>query len=262
MKPWLLLWLLLASPALAWNARGHRVIAAVAWDHMGFAVAEWVEEVLAHHPDPSARSREGAATWPDRIRESWPESQGWHFINLPVVLPGFTQVPPAPPEHDQILWALGHWQKIAVMTGEESQRAEAVAFLIHLVGDIHQPLHCSCGFSPETPQGDRGGHLCQLSGSWSKNLHHFWDCGGYSVELGEDELQQLVVREPMGPDVHHLDFARWARESHQLASRYVYPAPLDPSGEYTLTTQQISRQRMNQAGLRLAYVLRRLAQGN
>lgn len=262
MRALLLFWALLCAPALAWNARGHRIIAALAWEHMGFAVAEWVEEVLAQHPDPTARSREGASTWPDRLRESWPESQGWHFINLPIVLPGYSQQPPAPPEHDQVIWALGHWQKIAVMTGDESQRAQAVAFLIHLVGDIHQPLHAACGYGPQTPQGDKGGHHCKLVGSWSPNLHHFWDCGGYPPELNDDELLQLVSPEPMGPDVHHLDFERWARESHQLASQHAYPAPLDPSGEYALRTQHISRQRMNQAGLRLAYVLRRLAQGN
>lgn len=255
----MLLTLLLSLPAQAWDERGHRVVAAIAWEHLGHATRHWVEDILLQHPDPTARSREGAAIWADRIRRRRPQSTGWHFINLPLSQSSLEM--PSPRDGEHILWALDHWQRVAQATGEAPLRAEALAFLIHLVGDVHQPLHCVSYFDDFFPQGDRGGGKILISHSWSKNLHSLWDSAGYPKELSDQTLTMLAQQSACGALALEHEPLAWVRESYEWARLAGYPGgrPPDSIDEgYLEPLRRICAQRLHLAGLRLAHCLRRL----
>jgi len=249
----------LARPVLAWDFRAHRTVVSLACDYMAPATREWVENCLSLHSDPRARDLEGVATWADLIRSERPETMAWHFINFPL------GEGPAPPDRDQVVWALQHCREQVAIAGEGPRRAEALAFLIHLVGDIHQPLHACSSYGPEFPDGDRGGHRIQLTHPWARNLHQFWDAAGLEPEVPYQELRARVARCGGGPTAHQLNPRSWAEESLQLARQVAYPEGRSPgpvlTAEYQERAQAVCAQRLFLAGLRLAYTLEKLGPG-
>ena len=123
MIPWkrlICLGLLLSLPAWSWDFRGHRVVVSIASRRLQPATRRWVESCLQHHPDPLARTLEGASLWPDYLSKEKPETAPWHFINRPLG-PG-----PEPAAQKNVLWAIEHFCR--PMQSVEEQ-AEALAFL-------------------------------------------------------------------------------------------------------------------------------------
>lgn len=250
---------LLAGPALAWDFRAHRTVVSLACDYMAPATREWVEDCLRLHTDPRARDLEGAATWADLIRKERPETAGWHYINFPL------GDGPPPPDRDQVIWALEQSREKVAISGGGPARAEALAFLIHLVGDIHQPLHACSFYGPDFPDGDRGGHSVLLTHAWAKNLHQYWDSAGLEPEVPFQELRSRAAACGGGPSAHQLNPRGWAEESLQLAREVAYPGgrPPGPSltAEYQERVRAVCAQRLFLAGLRLAYTLEKLGPG-
>ena len=257
MKRIVWLFLVLSSTAWGWDFRGHRVVAAIALDYLAPSTREWVENCLEEHPDASLHSWEGAAIWPDRIRGERPETNSWHFISFPLGPSG-----PPPLDRDQIVWAIAQMREQAAISGRSPKRAEALAFLIHLIGDIHQPLHACGYYSPEYPEGDQGGGRVPLHHPWAMNLHHYWDSAGEPPEVSAAELKTRAVRVAAGPQAALIDPLAWAQESLELARQSGYPGGRPPgpelSEEYQQKARQICLQRLFLAGLRLTYVLEKL----
>lgn len=260
MKRTFLLLLALSGLARAWDFRGHRVVVQVACDYLAPATREWVEHSLQAHPDARARTLDGAAVWPDMLRDEQPETMPWHFVNIPL------GQGPAPPERDQVVWAIEHNRSEVCISGTGPRRAQAMAFLLHLVGDVHQPLHAVAYYSGEYPEGDQGGGRLTLSHPWARSLHHFWDGAGEAPDLTADELKSRVVRTPGGPQAHRVDPKAWAEESHGWAREVAYPGERPPgetlTPEYEERARQVCAQRLHLAGLRLAYMLEKLGPGS
>jgi hypothetical protein len=144
-----------------------------------------------------------------------------------------------------------------------------LVWLIHLVGDVHQPLHCVTRVSSANPKGDLGGNLVLVTGS-SKELHLFWDGA-----LGEGDTKNFMTAVKIAaalPDPDPLLVSDdkeddWAAESYKLAASAVY---VDPVGAglgpftmneaYTANAQQIAKQRVALAGARLANLLKQALQ--
>ena len=260
-RPVFLLWLALSSAGWAWDFRCHQAVAAIAWDQVGHVTEGWLDQVLDHHPDGRARARDGAAIWPDLIRRERPETGPWHYINLPL---GPRPDPPQPGDQDQVIWAIEHWRQVAEATGETPLRAEALSFLIHFVGDIHQPVHCACYFGGDTPDGDLGGIRVKLQNPGYKNLHHFWDSGAFPLEMSAAEIKAEAERAPCGALVLEHQPSRWAQESFEWARTVAYPdqrPPKEIGPEYAQQVRSICAQRIHLAGHRLAHVLRKLGPG-
>lgn len=167
-----IVFLLLSTSAPAWSDLGHQVVARIAWEYMAPQVrAKVITLLMAAPPDADLSSlfpndarplwlREQefflrASTWADRIRHGeFPDRRDkyhkslWHFINFfweqptPKASPSDrTDLMPAP---ENVVERLRHFQSfISDTTQDRSQRAIAFAWVLHLVGDIHQPLHCS-----------------------------------------------------------------------------------------------------------------------
>jgi hypothetical protein len=137
-------------------------------------------------------------------------------------------------------------------------------WLIHLTGDVHQPLHATTRVSQAKPHGDEGGNSVVVKGP-ALELHAFWDD---AVGLGDTEnfMKAVTVGEGLpAPDaslVGDNNENDWAAESLALAKSQVYVAPVGPglgpydlSGAYTTNMQQIARARIALAGARLANLL-------
>ena len=264
------------APVSAWGAVGHRVVARIAWAIMGPLAREQVAVLFEVGADPGRESRAheafiAAATWADEVRAARPETYNWHFVDIPVSEAKYDAARdcPATEKGDCAINAIAR-ARTEVVDPQRSTllRAEALKFLIHFVGDLHQPLHA-------IDNHDRGGNdvkVSALKGEEGRdtNLHAVWDTGliNLSTETeaarAERLLSQLVQQSPAVPV--SLEPVQWAEESHEVGLRVVYrypsflptgPGP-DPvvldDGYRSAANAEIDR-RQQLAGSRLAALL-------
>lgn len=186
--------LLACAPAWAWSGAGHQVIAAEAYRQLSAKLQKKVTVLLKSHPDyekwetayASDRTNLDLAafifmrssSWPDEIRrhDNPYDHPQWHYVDYPLRPPSFPLEPGPSPTND-IVWGIGQCRRILSDTKAPVQeRAAYLSWLIHLVGDIHQPLHCSSLFNVTYPEGDRGGNeFYVMPASRGIRLHSFWD---------------------------------------------------------------------------------------
>jgi hypothetical protein len=295
----------LPGPAPAWNAKGHMVSARLAWRQLSEGQRVRVSAILKRHPHYTAylaaQRPDGftedewaflrAATWADWVREGPGREYSrptWHYINYPIVPPGST-VDPArhepPANQENVVRQLGVCVD-KIRTGSEEEKAVYLTWLFHLVGDIHQPLHCTAVFSERFPDGDRGGNLALIRiRSSPVNLHSFWDgllgTGLTAGAISADVLEIEAVMKAKAADIQkeldaHQSFESWAREGHELAKRVVYlngdlkvavsggregagteDVPQAPD-DYAPNCGKVARVQVGKAGWRLADQLKKL----
>lgn len=258
--------LVLPAPALAWGKTGHRVVAAIADTQLSGLARAHIREILG-----PGESLDEAATWPDDMRADpsrfWQKTASpWHYVTLN----GITY-DHAPPEGDALA-ALAHFR--AVLQDPKTSRADkqlALRFVIHLVGDLHQPLHAGkcC---------DKGANDVKVT--WfgkPTNLHAVWDSAIVDDEqLSFSELaakleRHITDRELIGWwDINPRD---WVSESAELRDQ-LYPTSTDMpkpkpgqktkkgqpvlpelSYSYVYRFTPLMEQRLEQAGVRLAAYL-------
>jgi hypothetical protein len=309
---------LVACQAFAWNSLGHKVVAEIAWQQLDPATRQTIVDVLRRHPtfakdfqakmDADAvagdKATQGhwiflqAATWPDIIRKQKEYDQpNWHYIDLPQYLDLAdkealgrrlpvnistdypTQIATA---KMNVVQAIGYCRAALKSKAGPDIKAQAYCWLLHLVGDIHQPLHCTALFSVDHfPKGDEGGNKILLVKG--KNLHSLWD-----NLLGRDSKMSTVAKaaaelsdkERFGnvwdTAASETGVRQWASESHDVAYASVYSdaileavrnappgdkmTPIDLPVEYYTKAGEQARKRVLTAGLRLGALLRALNQ--
>ncbi len=293
------------SSVHAWNDKGHMVVARLAWKELSPAERAKVIQFLAAHPhsDEFLKAQRPAnipqdewvfmraATWSDWIRGG-PASRRkfhrgpWHFVNLPFVQEGSEVTPPAVADTNVIKQISA--SKLIARTGNQEERALHLCWLFHLVGDIHQPLHCITLFSDDFPEGDRGGNrsLIRVDGRVVQ-MHRFWDgLLGKPTTLSSIgntvlEIETLVQNSPdavTGDLTAHKTPEEWAQESFDLGKRYAYlkgqlrPANNDEDPRdaaiptvpdaYAEEAGEIARYCVAKAGKRLAQVIREVLAAN
>lgn len=289
--------LVLCTPilTLGWGAGGHMIVAKVAFGRLNPHAKTEVAKLLAipiRRPGLSPKSRRllasatsrskdfvNAAHWPDDLRPI-PEFDSFkplHFIDTPFSDDG-TALPPLPTPN--IVSALQDEVNILKTSTDDNERAQALRFLIHFVGDIHQPLHCATRVSSANPEGDRGGNLVsiKLRGANGKlvrkNLHSYWDSGlGVFPKEGPNfkppsltSVAAATTKAKAGnPDTDpalKLDdptnFQSWVDESFRLAKDVTYQGIKNgskPSAAYRTNGAKVARQRVAWGGYRLAALL-------
>lgn len=159
---------------------------------------------------------------------------------------------------------------LADTTREASARAIDLAWVLHLVGDIHQPLHTSVRVTPEEPKGDKGGNDLKLNGD--NNLHAYWDHlvdQTYPKERGEGEdayvgriAAIIEKRQPYKKLKARIDlgnFEGWAKAGFITSKKTVYPKSLQrnqaPSQSYQKKAYKAAEPAIALAGYRLAKML-------
>lgn len=294
----------LTSRAEAWNGAGHMAVAAIAYDNLTPKARKAVDALLRKHPDyavwvqdvTAARDRGRvafiqAATWPDDIKwdkrfynddmprakpksalQGFPDMKrhkDWHYVDYPYTM---DKTPMSAPPKVNALTAIGGLiATIGSSKGTAAMRSYALPWLIHLVGDLHQPLHCIDRFSKEHPKGDRGGNEFKVSGS-ARELHAFWDnLLGKRKDIPTVTAVEARLAGVYGPGkaralqpvmLKTLDPTRWARESRDTARKFVYslkegtpghPVKITPA--YQTRAAAIADERISLAGYRLARIL-------
>lgn len=295
-----------AARADAWNKAGHMVTGAIAYQVLEKESPKTIPMVvglLKQHPDFASWEKQAdnlklagadrdlyffmkAARWADDARDNpmyYPpnlHNDRLHYINYPYRPKEQPDtVKTAPPGDINIV--RGYQDKLDIVgaKGKDAERAVALCWVFHLIGDVHQPLHVTALFTTQFPEGDRGATLFFIRATDKSspiNLHKFWD----DLIIGSDGFQDVrnCATELRNRKEHAkeqltelavIEFEKWAaKESLELAKTHVYregklqggakknAAPVLPD-DYAKTVQPIAERRAVLAGYRLAAVLQK-----
>lgn len=288
-----------ASPALAWGNDGHKVIGLIARHIIDKdpILAAKVDALLAGPDSPAVGSDFATrATWADRYRDlHYDETHNWHFIDQRIgdpdpvrdcfnnpVLPAGTLASAGTPD-DCVVGKINQFrQELADTHLSTAERKLALLFLMHFVGDLHQPLHGA------ERNGDAGGNLVYVVWGHNTNgttLHGYWD-GNVVSRLGTSpdaiaavlsaELDQSTPNSWVTPKSDARTVA-WATGSYDIANTYAYGKLSSTTRTCTIKTKQgpkpkacivldentyakpatgQARQQLKKAGVRLAAIIR------
>ena len=272
------------SISLAWGAGGHMITAHIAFSRLNPEARAKVIELLAIEIDPAAVTSKSknfvnASHWADDLRPftHFDSFKPLHFIDKPFSLDG-TTLPEIEPEN--IVKALQDNVEILKTSTDENAQAQALRFVIHFVGDIHQPLHCTAKVSSAHTHGDKGGNLFKIKviGANGKlkdtNLHSYWDGGiGAFPPTGPNfappRLRTIApaarlarqgnpATNPALKLNEPFNFDAWAEESFELGQNVVYNGIRTgrrPTAAYDKKALRVARQRVAWGGYRLAALL-------
>jgi hypothetical protein len=289
---------LFSFSAQAWHAAGHMMVAAVAWEQMTPAARaratallklnpdydSWVKGIPDADKDKTAFMR--AATWPDDIKNKMTHPASiddgedptdpnaaanlgysdklmhkyWHYIDLPFSTDKTKLIDPKIPNAETQIKAFR--DTIASPGASDDVKSYDVTWLIHMVGDVHQPLHATSRFSKLHPKGDVGANLVLIKclPDCGRNLHSFWD----GLEDANKSPQAMIaaaakLKKATGPAVGKTDPRVWINESFAIAKKSVYRAPIGTTDKtFTITAaykkdaMTIGKQRIALGGARLA----------
>jgi hypothetical protein len=282
------------APALAWNDQGHMATGDIAYDALVRSHPESVAAIVGimrAHPDHALFERRLAglsgparerrlfalmAVWPDDTRGSAYDRPDWHYA-VKVVSPWRFVLPFTAGKAEKAFR-----EQLAIARDPKApraQRAVALCWIMHLVGDQHQPLHAGHWMSWTYPKTDRAGTIAYVrrqAGAAPVDMHDLWDSApdrpAASREAGGEAVAAAVKAaqpRPSSSDVVHdpsKAFAAWERESWTLAKTVAYrdgaidtaperaKAPVLPPG-YVAKMRPVADLRVATAGYRLAEVL-------
>jgi S1/P1 Nuclease len=287
-------------PGYCWNNTGHMVNARLAWRKLNDEQRSLAIKILKKHPhygeflkadQPDGYSEDEwaflrAATWPDWVRTHYKgeyHHATWHYINYPFVAPG-SKIDPArhqPPMDEENIVRQLQFAIAKVKNGNQEDRAIYLCWILHLVGDIHQPLHTTALFSDTFPEGDRGGNLAYVvlrDGAKKTKLHPMWDgllgnstsasALGRVVKQVEDlpTKDQDVIKQSVE---NNKTVESWAKESFEIAKKSAYLEGRLPIGaehedagkiavapaDYVQKAGHVARVQVAKAGSRLAITI-------
>jgi len=240
------------TPAHAWGPTGHRIVGQIAADNVSGRTAAEISLIL----DPGETLAE-VSTWPDEQRSDpdpyWQKTATpWHWVTI---APGKTYAEVgAPPEGDAMSALTAFTKTLRDDKASREDKALALRFIVHIVGDLHQPLHNGRG-------NDRGGNEFKVE--WfgkPSNLHSVWDGSlldgnGLSYTEYVARLEgHLSARQTI--DWWNVDPNVWMAESTELRDRIYPEAGATSLGYfYQWTWRPVAERRVTQAGVRLAAYL-------
>ena len=280
-----------AKPALAWGRQGHMATGLIAYDRLAArdpsAIAA-IDALLAQHPDharfeSALTGLEGEererhlfaliARWPDDIRATkWNHTHWHHQLRVVVGWKAFHGLRPGEADH-----AFRH--NLRILRDEKASgadRAIALCWIFHIVGDMHQPLHAGHRQDDHFPLSDFAGSkgwVRKSADSAPETFHYFWDMAADRADddfAGAASIAAAVSHDPPETEPAPADFVAayygWVKESEQLAADSAYPAAMEAearrpekagilSAGYILQARSIAEKRIGQAGERLADLL-------
>jgi len=248
----------------AWGPKGHAIIADLAASRLTPVTHANLRLLLGNDTLASV------ASWADQVRRERDESYGWHFVDIPKDAAGFSgerdcfrpqdkHKNAATDHHNCVVDRIAIFQKVLHdENASRTDRLEALKWIVHFVGDLHQPLHAI--------EEGHGGNDIKVTafgsakcGDYDCNLHWAWDDvllqhTGYSEDEYVAQLNELIKKD------HYQQKAGgtpedWANESHQQARGLVDPRPSFVDEQYYQAHIHLVNERLALAGLRLAAVL-------
>lgn len=240
------------------------------------AASTWADDIKGEPqysddgPDPGGNIPGGPTSsqnlgYSDLLRHRY-----WHFVDKPFS-PDHSQLPdiPVPDAETQI----DAFRAVLASDQPDALKSYDLVWLIHLIGDIHQPLHATTRITQTDLLGDAGGNKVKLFGDANSNLHAYWDDllgsdGQFCAKKIHCEDRAVVMSKvlptPSAKNVNQLKTATWVNESFQLAKTVVYQSPIGaaestytilPWSAYELRAQKVASEQAALAGARLAEVL-------
>ena len=266
---------MVTTPAFAWGPEGHAIIADIAEAHLTDAARSKVQSLLAME---NHTHLDEVSSWPDAIRFDHPATGPWHYVDIPLAETHYDADRDCPRDACIVVKLAEFTKRLADPSADGQARLEALKWVVHLVGDIHQPLHAE-------DNGDKGGNKIELSYFGKPtNFHAMWDSGiiNHALDLhpgphwtfDHDEVRTAAVGLDKGISAWHLEqwsapgtigsigtlSVTWAEQSHALAQQAYsnLPPSRRPNGwseQYQAAAWPIAQIQLERAGVRLAEVL-------
>jgi S1/P1 Nuclease len=260
-----LLMIVISVPqARAWGREGHRLTALIAEQYLTPETRAAVAELLHHE------TLADVAPWADSYREEHPETAPWHFVDIPKSAAKFdrqrdcpvSSVDPKSPWRDCVTDRILYFEgRLGDTSLSAKERAMALKFIVHLIGDVHQPFH--------TFADDRGGNGIAVTflgnrqcGTANCSLHIVWDDSIIEEQgLTEKKYTERLLQEIKDNDWRHLDGGEpttWANISHHYAMDALAPNGALITHEYVAEEAKVVDAELALGGLRLARALNRI----
>jgi hypothetical protein len=246
----ILIWF--SNPAQAWGPVGHSTIGILAVEQLDVAVRGELEKIVG---PLDADALEEACNWPDAARETkeWSRSAPLHYVNIPRGNFVYLQPRDCPTRQCATEAIKEYADQLADGHLNIEKRRQAFAWLCHITGDLHQPLHV--GFAD-----DRGGNDFEVSFDDRQiNLHGFWDYelielnAGSSLNLTRILNSSVLVKTDSDWSTDSVD--DWTNESHELTKTLVYPGTIILDEAYQQQSWVVAQKQMRLAASRLAIII-------
>lgn len=297
--------LICVTSVKGWNDEGHKTISYIAWQRMSPAAREKAIKILLSAPEDShlsalypqdsrsaaIKNRELfmiASYWADIVRDRKFENRhkyhqgNWHYADtFWKEENGKVKILENPGEEGgKAVEKLFEFAKVLQdANASNADKAIALAWILHLGGDIHQPLHTSARITELEPKGDQGGNLFLLTPKdtpreKSENLHWYWDsilgrniarndaCDGAFIPMVGEKIMKKHPFAKMQGRLKLGEFDNWQQEGFRLATKDVFSPDLkryeSPSLQYKKKAFQLSQEQMALAGYRLGEMLNRI----
>jgi hypothetical protein len=264
----LLLLLAASQAAWGWGTLGHRMVGDIAQRHLAPETSREIARLLAGEREPSLA---GIAAWADTLRDRDPArfraTARWHYVNIGDAGCRYEATHDCPDGRCVVGAIQAQRARLADRRLPLAQRREALEYLVHLVGDVHQPLHAG-------NRGDKGGNRFQVSlrtdrappafardryvdGVLGTNLHAVWDYELLATaHLDAHAYASTLEARRWAPLDGARDPAAWAAESCRIAAAPgFYPASHRMDERDLDARRPLAEQRIHLAGLRLARML-------
>jgi hypothetical protein len=251
-------WIALAAvcpSAFGWGGEGHALIVRIAEAQLTARARDQIAAILG-----PGKTLVSIASWADEVRRSRPETGTWHYVDIPIDRAHLDMARDCP-KGQCVIAKIEEFEKVvADQSAPAAERREALMFLVHFIGDMHQPLHSS-------DNRDKGGNDVQVQlANRRLNLHSLWDTALLARMGPEDQLARAWS----------LDSARhakkwskgsveaWAEQSHKASQKVVYRklngTPVTVGISYENAADSLIRLQIEKAGARLARVLNQTLQ--
>lgn len=241
----------------AWGPEGHEVVGLIAANHLTPRARQGVSQLLG------GQTLASVANFADQVRGARPETAPLHFVDIEITDNNYVPARDCREVNghndvtgDCVIEAIKHYTSILADSHQpRAKRAEAVKFVVHFVGDLHQPLH-------DADNHDRGGNNVRVTFfGQSTNLHSVWD-GGIITKHGLNSVRyaaelEHAISPGSIPSIQQGSLEDWAVEAHHLAvsNAYVIPANHVLGNAYFNTSLPVVSTQLTRAGLRLAKIL-------
>jgi len=262
--------------ALAWGPRGHRVVGLIAEKRLAATAPQVLARAKALlrttnaqgtncEETAPARSFADVANTPDEFRqiELALVTRDWHFVSIDIANPAYDESRDCP-TGDCVVRRIARMRELlGDRTRANCDRESALIYLIHFVGDLHQPFHTGFGHLPNGDPDLGSNRITVVIDNQTKNLHSVWDSSLIERQNRTDQqwVKRLMTTTLAGRDPATLDGGtevEWTDESHALVTEFhldneTPPTKLD--SDYVRRGTEVVEERLLRAGLRLARLI-------
>ena len=242
-----------ARTVFRWGPNGHRIVAEIALGRLSPAVANETRRLLG------GQNITDVASWADDIRRSLPATGPWHYVDIEITDTSYVAARDCKEDACVVAAVAAQMAILSDRSRPDSARASALKYVVHFIGDLHQPLHGG-------ERGDKGGNDVKVTFQGKlTNLHSLWD-SGILLSFGQTDaeivhqLNDEIGRRSNIAALSGGGVVSWVMESHDIARDVVYhnlPNSLEINQAYVDAARPVIYERLLRGGIRLGAALQR-----